>query len=377
MRILVISRATDTSLAPGLVFRSQIKYLTQHHEVELITCSKSAIDDPAYKNVKRIIYVPNIISDNIWLDRINNMGYKCLRSPIGDQIAKWKLRNFRGEYDVVLALCYYLDVWGLSVMQSIKKRTHGCKACYFVDPMPCPPWWGVKYFTNGLTKVIGRLSANLDFFASSNPKMLEFQKQYISPYCKRFATIYTPASIAAPITNIIKEPGNIQFLYVGSLSGLRTPQYLFEAFDNFLKKYPSAKLKFLGTSKEILRFANNSILPNIEFIPYTRDLSTYYKEATALIDIDANVDNDIYLSSKVTNYIFVDCPIICETGKNSPSRFVFNNIKSIRHCAHNSEELYCAMEWALTYEGTYEDRSNIKQLFHPRNLEEAIRELVR
>lgn len=41
------------------------------------------------------------------------------------------------------------------------------------------------------------------------------------------------------------------------------------------------------------------------------------------IDIYADIENDVFLSSKMSSYLLCDRPIICETGVNSPSRHVF------------------------------------------------------
>ena len=103
----------------------------------------------------------------------------------------------------------------------------------------------------------------------------------------------------------------------------------------------------------------------IEIHPFTRDLDPFYKNATALIDIDADLENDVFLSSKIVNYLNINRIIISETGLNSPSRHLFKEISSIIHCDHNSDELYEAMIKSNLIRSniSYEDRLAAIEIF--------------
>ena len=81
---------------------------------------------------------------------------------------------------------------------------------------------------------------------------------------------------------------------------------------------------------------------HIEFFGYTRDLLPFYAEADLLIDIDADIENDVFISSKFFNYLMINRKILCITGKNSPVTSVISkyNFEQIFVTNHNSENIF-------------------------------------
>ena len=68
-------------------------------------------------------------------------------------------------------------------------------------------------------------------------------------------------------------------------------------------------------------------------------MSSYYKEADILLDVNAYFDNDVFLSSKIINYLPVQKVILSVTGENSPTRICFQDDDTIIHCKHDSMEV--------------------------------------
>ena len=128
----------------------------------------------------------------------------------------------------------------------------------------------------------------------------------------------------------------------------------------------------MGTriAPELLSNISADTRKQIEIHPFSQDLDVYYKEATALIDIDAIIENDVFLSSKITNYIMVNRIIISETGMNSPSLQLIKNIKSVIQCDHNANELFKAMLYAIDSQNSmqYDDRKIIAEKFKITNI---------
>ena len=102
---------------------------------------------------------------------------------------------------------------------------------------------------------------------------------------------------------------------------------------------------------------------HIEFHDYVTDLAIYYSNATVLIDINAYFDNDVFLSSKIINYLSIYKPIISLTGHNSPSRNVFTEDDSIIHSLHNVDDIYDAMLTAINTNVVLERRNRYIKLF--------------
>lgn len=235
-------------------------------------------------------------------------------------------------------------------------------ATYFVDAVPTPAWWGGS--SRGIDLFMRRYTKELSLFASSNPWMLEYQRNYISSSCAHTTTLYTPSSDEAMTIGAKTEPSEPVFLYTGSLYGLRTPKYIFEAFRRFLVLHPNAELRFVGTNVNIINSVSDEIKNNVTIVGFTKDLTPHYAAATALIDVDANCDNDIFLSSKITNYLRISRPIICETGANSPTRNLFSKTSGVFVCRHNADDIFEAMiKCCEQYEDF--DRKEECQLFNP------------
>lgn len=173
--------------------------------------------------------------------------------------------------------------------------------------------------------------------------MLDYEVSYMPNYTGVKDYLYTPIRNEAIIKS--KPKGNIIFLYTGGLYGPRKKEALIDGFRLFIKEYPQAKLIFVGNnSKRDFQCAEDLILSNnVEIKGFTPNLQSLYNEATALIDINAYFDNDVFLSSKIINYLPIMKPIISITGNNSPSRNIFTEDSSIIHCSHNAEDI----NWAL------------------------------
>ncbi|AZB91498.1 hypothetical protein DKE41_018570 [Acinetobacter pittii] len=61
-----------------------------------------------------------------------------------------------------------------------------------------------------------------------------------------------------------------------------------------------------------------------------------------MIDIDADIENDVFISSKFFNYLMINRKILCITGKNSPvTKFVRDmNISDISIVSHENDDIY-------------------------------------
>ena len=71
-----------------------------------------------------------------------------------------------------------------------------------------------------------------------------------------------------------------------------------------------------------------------------------------MIDVNANFDNDVFLSSKVFSYLPYNRLIISESGNGSPVRSMFKTSQAILHVHHRAEEFNNAMESCINNIGS-------------------------
>jgi glycosyltransferase involved in cell wall biosynthesis len=226
----------------------------------------------------------------------------------------------------------------------------GCKfAVYAVDAIPGPGGWTRKRNVfRGKQKIVARTFSAADYVASSNPHMLEYQLT-VFPHKEGLQTgvLLTPSPDryykAAPSDEML-------FLYTGSLYGMRNPVHFFKAFKRLLVKYPEAKVLIVGM-KHKLRNVNRILTPEeLEHIilgGHTTDLEPLFSRAKVLVDIDADLEKDPFLSSKIVTYLKVNRVILSETGKITPSREMFAGLNTVVQCDHNEESLYEGMLRAI------------------------------
>lgn len=362
MKILIITQHIGKT-APGIVFEALIEDLQKKVNLEIWTLndySRILIDSPITE-----IKEPVIISKRI-TTYINNLFYCLFGISWIDWFIKIKIPKSRPNVDIILALCSCHNTASLSIAQTLSKKYNIPIAAYFVDAIPTPSWWDVSLTNKCTGRYIKRYTKGLLYLASSNNEMLKFQKNFIDSSCSNTDVLFTPPRYSKKIS--FKNQNTVPvFLFTGSCYGLRKPDILLDAFSRIIHKYPKSKLIFVGTNPSAIRVPRE-IRHLIEFVDYTSDLMPFYEKSCALIDIDACVDNDIFLSSKLTNYLFINRPIICQTGTNSPARNLFSNMNSILVCHHNSDDVYDAMIKCIESEFDYSERDAFIELFKVQNI---------
>jgi len=366
MKILVLCDDLGKT-APGIVYERIIGGLSNHHEIFLIT---SDLDSSLHfnKNVKIV---------EISRPRIPTRVFKFLMAVFSisvfdlfwvDKVSKYLKSLNQYSPDIILSLIsnnHYSPIIAgnkLSLLFSVKHFT------YSVDAIPAPiGWMKNDAFFLGIKKFISRQLSKVDGFFSANPSMLAYQMKLFKPK-KNIITdvIYNPTT-SQFLSFENQTPTVNTFLYTGGIYGPRKVTYILEAFKKTLESYPNSTLEFVGSKirdEEFLIFSEKE-KEKVIIHPFSRDLTPFLKRATALIDIDSDLENDIFISSKIINYLNVNRLIISQTGKNSPSKKLFQNIPSIFQCYHDAEELANAMKKAIIERNNFDfnDRKPILQLF--------------
>lgn len=273
-----------------------------------------------------------------------------------------------GGYDVILGFCYGYYLLGLTLGTYAKKAFGAPLVAYFVDAIPSPPGWIPDgRYRRSMGRMVSRGLAHSDGLLSSNAKMLGYQRGF-APAGLPSGFVYTPCLGDRVRTYPhAGSGGKFVFLFTGSVYGPRRLSYLFGAFRELLRDRPDCEIWFVGTHDIGAQVAGlePGVRAGVKVFPRTGDLGPYYGAAGALVDIDADLPDDVFLSSKITNYILVDRPIISETGPRSESRRLFAGLDSVSQCGHSSAELLAAMRAAVdrTEPYDYSERDALARLF--------------
>lgn len=368
MKCLIIANNVGVS-APGIVNETLIRELSEYADISLISLqSRIGMN----LKVTSLQTVPKKF--NHW--RIERIMFSLFGRNLFDDLwllLQRKLLNYQivEKYDFIISFISNHNYESLLLGELISKKYKKKWIVYSVDAIPAPLGWETdsRFYRNTKTFINKHLS-RCDAFFSSNNQMLDYQLSSLN-----LSNIVTGV-LFNPIRSEYKERIEFTndktiFLYTGSIYGPRKIETLLAGFRLYLQKEPTACLIFVGTSfskyydecKELIKSGN------IEVHGFTQDLSSFYNAANVLIDVNAYFENDVFLSSKIINYLSIKKPIISITGINSPSRNIFCDDPSIIHCQHNAIEIYNALINANKIKSVdWTHRNKYVQLFTAKNI---------
>lgn len=344
-RYLIVAMDMGES-APGTVFKTLARSMYKYADIDVL----SATFDETYSmegigktKLKNYIQLDWQRTKDIWNRRKFNPKNQW-----------WVLKNLyrtiksiRGrKYDGVITFTSMNFFPSISLGRIISKRLHLPWAIYSVDGIPSPVEWleGDRDIHKLLSEHINKSCRNADFIFSSNEYMMRYQQRICNDFKGKWSYLYTPHK---QNQNYSKSVHNgYRFLYTGALYGLRKTDGLIAGFRRFLHIHPNSKMIFVGnTDRSFFQSATDLIQSgNIILQPFCKDLTAYFQDADVLMDIGADIPDDVFLSSKIVSYLPIDRPILAVTGANSPARGIMKGCRSIIHCGNQEEEAYQAMQ---------------------------------
>jgi glycosyltransferase involved in cell wall biosynthesis len=222
--------------------------------------------------------------------------------------------------DIILVFSASYGFASVNLGYFLSKKYDIPLAVHCADPMPSPPGWGEHpLLRNATIRYIGKRLRFASYLSYTNPTMLESQVNTLAITGKtKTAVIFNPGPEDHEKSGCIKSNKNI-FLFAGSLYNKRNPQKLIDAFALFIKSVPDAKLIFLG-SMQTRPVIPEDLNQSVEIIGWTDFPEQYMNSAGVLIDIDAEIEEDVFISSKLNNYIYYNKPILIISQPGSPSR---------------------------------------------------------
>ena len=182
------------------------------------------------------------------------------------------------------------------------------------DPFPPPyePSPG-KRFLDNIQLMADRASA-LTF---TNSQTIDFQKHYLN-FSREKAFVLPHVYLEQDTLPRVARANT--FYYIGSINKTRPINPLLKGFSLFVRKFPEAKLVFVGASKGFLLpfISQYKLDTSVEFKPFTNDVKSEMANASCLIAYDKPVEHPIYLTTKIVEYLNVDRPVLAITPENSP-----------------------------------------------------------
>ena len=367
--------------ASGLVFERLLNELSKYYKLELIVSSTNPnqrLEECIEVTEIKYLWFPNFLKNTLRKHlliedadfvQINGLilkyivkflGFNPLNQIWANRILKY-IKSTAYCYDHILGLMDYNGFASLIATCCVSESLNVPAAVYSTDANPAPNHWDKDMlFLNKARNLLNKYYPKLSLLMFSNDTMVEYEKSLFE-FTDRttLKTLYTNSSKGK--RNYTKKPSPL-FLYTGSAWGPRKLDSLFEAFKMLLKDKPDAQLVFIGTREygfndDELKIFSLKEREQILSIPRTKDkemLDNYYETACCYLDINAKAEFDPFLSSKITNYILYNRPIIAIAGTISPVRTIFNDMESVYLCKHDAIEIYKAMKDVVKRRNDYD-----------------------
>ena len=343
MKVVIIADNLGNN-APGIVFRNILSGMSGKIEFDVITSTMDYQTPLSFRGSVKYIPQKKIPSWRIRTLLFKIFGYYHTQMNWAKNVQNL-LKS--GKYDVVVSLMsstFYASIIAADLYAAEKKIRH---ICYCVDAVPAPfPWEKDSMYSSAMKRCVKNYMQRVDVLCMTNQEMLTYELGIIGNPCIKPVVLPNPPKEKSfqvlPLENVTPT-----FVYAGKMYGVRNPDALLKGFKLFLKKHQNAKMIFVGSGQldMYIRERYRDILDNVEFISYTNDLSAIYKRCIAMVDVNANIDNDVFLSSKIISYLPYNRLIISESGNGSPVRSIFKYSQTILHVYHNAEDYYNAMEF--------------------------------
>ena len=251
---------------------------------------------------------------------------------------------------------------------------------HFSDPIPPPAGWqNSELYRKSLKAPIRKFLKSATLISMNNHRMIEFMQQeykmeilgksFVVPDCCESDKKFFP----------VRNADNYVFSYIGNFYTVaRTPAKLIAGFAKAFEQNPSIQLKIIGNNKINLDnyHLNNACKSNIEIIQWVADVGEYIVRSDVLVDVDADIDNDVFISSKLKTYLTCNRLILSVTAINSPSHTYLIDVKdSVILSTHDTSEIGRSILESVKKCRTnidYSDRDKLIARFNVSNVADTI-----
>jgi glycosyltransferase involved in cell wall biosynthesis len=245
-------------------------------------------------------------------------------------------------------------------------------AIHAVDPLPSTAGWGEnQHLRKSIVSIIKPYYKHAIIVSSTNEAMLNYQKNMIGE--KFIQNSFVLPNPYSPLKNKLAAPlEQKSFVYLGSIYGKRNIQHLIGAFTIFCDTHQDAKLYFVGPIYAGKATISEHVADKIVLINWTDEPEIFISKCAILVDIDADIQNDVFISSKLTNYLVADRVILSISPPDSPARKLMQYLhNTVVVTADSKAEILNALEEALNKSQNlidFGERNEIRNYLSPRTV---------
>jgi len=211
---------------------------------------------------------------------------------------------------------------GLTVAEKFSNEFGIPFVAHFADPIPAPEEWVSNRFERKkLLNCVTPIIARADLLSFVTKEMMTYQEFVMGTQIADKSFI-SPNSISE-IKNSTPPPIGEEtiFLFLGSFFGNRKPDMLLKGFDLYCRDYPNSIFYFYGVNQSFVEkfILSDRVRDRLRFFPHTDKPFEALEKAHVLVDVDGLVKKQVFLSSKLLDYLSINRFILAITTNDSPS----------------------------------------------------------
>lgn len=248
------------------------------------------------------------------------------------------------------------------------KNKYGTKVLYhFTDPNPSPSEYpNKKRITRRLSFKISNIIRQADLVSFGTEEMRKMEEELTNLNLKEKSFISPDVAEHSLIkySKPIKHSA-IRLVYFGSFPKSRNPLPLFQAIS-----YLNSK----NTKCELIIYSNRGsikqIYDGVKFVGRSSNRSQALNDADIFVDLDIeeSYGRNVYVSSKLKDYLLYNRPILSIASTDSPTRRLLNGLETIRVVRNNYIDISKAINDMTQDHFTdkdYEERLSVIDTFNP------------
>lgn len=374
MKILIITFNFGKSSSGKTTERITDGLYNLGHEIEII-CGQNYTQKKNYK-IHRIN--PNPLKPSRLFKILGNLALKELNYIFWEFRAKKAAKKIMEDFQPDILYSRGSPVASMTVGDFLKRHYNKPHIIHFADPIPpTTDWMKNKAERKKLLKTIKPIIKNANTISFVTEEMRTYQNKIINEDIDFPETFISPNPM--PNFRHLGKPSNEKFifLYLGTFSRQRNPKLIIEAFQSFAINKENVEFHIYGNkSNEKIFNELDLISPNVKLYDATNEIHEVLRNANALVDVDAEFNEQVFISGKLMEYLSVDRFIIAISPLNSPARRLLRPMKTTTEIvSHKKEDITHGMEkiYRSIWKGKdYEERNLLQKNY---NFKEILKQI--
>lgn len=230
---------------------------------------------------------------------------------------------------IIMPFMHMGDFSSVEIAYRLKMKRKWLLWIHTVDPLPSVEAWGEKpIFRKAVIRSLNSKFKCAELFSANNPSMTNYQVKLMG-YKGNSFTHYTISEFIEKedVYSNSKIQDEINLVYAGSFYGKRNPDLLIKAFEQALISNPQLNIRLLIYGKNNIKLDDysfsNEVKSRVEIRGFSNNIGKVLSDADVLVDVDANIDGDVFMSGKIVEYLGYYKPLLVLSPKGSPTRELF------------------------------------------------------